>query len=325
MKKLFHIFLLIAFFSCSEQNKEIETPSKKQQTTENHILKSTSLIILGTIQDAGSPQIGCKKECCIDLFKNPDHNRKVVSLGLIDSEENKSYLFEATPDIVTQSKNLKKLSNSKNELPDGIFITHAHVGHYTGLMHLGKEAINADTVPIFVMPKMKVFLQENGPWNQLVDDKNILLKGINDAFQIKLTPNITVSPFLAPHRDEYSETVGYKITGSNKSALFIPDIDKWEKWDKNIIEEIAKADYAFIDGTFYDNNELENRDMAEIPHPFIIESMKKFEKLPLSEKNKIYFIHFNHTNPVINPDSKEAKTVIQNGYNIAQINQIIEL
>ena len=106
--------------------------------------KSTSLIVLGTIQDAGSPHIGCKKECCKDLFSNPDKNRQVVALGLVDNNYSKKYLFEATPDISRQMKTLLKDDiQNKNEMVDAIFLTHAHIGHYTGLMYLGKEAANA--------------------------------------------------------------------------------------------------------------------------------------------------------------------------------------
>ena len=84
-------------------------------------------------------------------------------------------------------------------------------------------------------------------------------------------------------------------------------------------------DYAFIDGTFYDAAEINNRDISTIPHPFIIESMNRFKDLPVAEKKKIYFIHFNHTNPVLNKKSKQYMQVIQNGFNIARIGDIIKL
>ena len=287
---------------------------------------ATTLIILGTIQDAGSPQIGCTKDCCKNLFTHPDKGRMVVSLGLIDADNNKKYIFEATPDFTQQAKLLKIFSafNTK-ESPDGIFTTHAHIGHYTGLMYLGKEAMNADSIPVYAMPRMKNFLAQNGPWSQLVKNKNIALQELSNKKEIQLTNSLKVIPFTVPHRDEFSETIGYTIIGPNKKALFIPDIDKWEKWDTNIIDAIAKVDYAFIDGTFYDGAEINNRDISTIPHPFIIESMKLFNHLSTKEKKKIYFIHFNHTNPVINKKSKQYRQVIQSGFNIAGINTVFPL
>ncbi|MFZ1306524.1 MAG: MBL fold metallo-hydrolase [Ferruginibacter sp.] len=286
----------------------------------------TSLIVLGTIQDAGSPQVGCTKDCCKKIFLQPDKDRMVVSLGLIEAAKHKKYIFEATPGFTQQAKLLKRFSafNTK-ETPDGIFITHAHIGHYTGLMYLGKEAMNADSIPVYAMPRLKNFLEQNGPWSQLVKNKNIVLQELNDQTEIRLTNKLKVIPFTVPHRDEFSETVGYTIIGPNKKALFIPDIDKWQKWNTNIIDAIANVDYAFIDGTFYDAAEINNRDISTIPHPFIIESMALFKDLSAVEKKKIYFIHFNHTNPVINKKSNQYRQVVQNGFNVAAVNMVFPL
>jgi pyrroloquinoline quinone biosynthesis protein B len=288
--------------------------------------QGTYLIVLGTVQDGGSPHIACLKACCTDLFKNPDPGRRVVSLGLIDMKVGKKYLFEATPDMTTQIKALKEFSlDGSSETPDGIFLTHAHIGHYTGLMYLGTEAMNADKVAVYAMPRMSSFLETNGPWSQLVANRNIVLNKIEDQKEVVLTGQLKVRPLKVPHRDEYSETAGYVISGPNKSALFIPDIDKWEKWKLDIIAEIKKVDYAFLDATFFDEKEINNRDISEIPHPFIIESMKKFEMITPEEKNKIIFIHFNHTNPVLRSESEASKTVLKNGFRIARIDDVFEL
>jgi pyrroloquinoline quinone biosynthesis protein B len=192
-------------------------------------------------------------------------------------------------------------------------------------MYLGKEAINSNNVPVYVMPRMKKFLETNGPWSQLVTQHNILLKPLEDGQTVTLSSNFKITPYLVPHRDEYSETVGYLIECNSKKILFIPDINKWNLWKKSIVAEIAKVDYAFIDGTFYDGNEIASRNIAEIPHPFIIESMALFKNMPAADKNKVYFIHFNHTNPVINPNSKQAKTVVRNGFHIAKFGQVVRL
>jgi pyrroloquinoline quinone biosynthesis protein B len=320
MKTPLIIIAILIFFGCNNHSSPtIETIISTPELSE------TFLVVLGTIQDAGSPHIACEKKCCSNLFEKADPLRKVVSLGIIDSQNDKTYLFEATPDITSQAKMLKKLAGSSKELPDGIFITHAHIGHYTGLIYLGKEATNASQVPVYTMPRLKNYLEENGPWSQLVHTQNILLHSLENETKINLTSNLKVTPFIVPHRDEYSETVGYKIEGPNKSVLFIPDIDKWEKWDTSIIEAVSKVDYAFIDATFYDGDEINTRDISQIPHPFIIESMAIFKNLSSQEKKKIHFIHFNHTNPVINPKSKAYKYVLENGFNIAKINSSFSL
>jgi pyrroloquinoline quinone biosynthesis protein B len=173
------------------------------------------------------------------------------------------------------------------------------------------------------MPKMKTFLKENGPWSQLVELENISLQKLKSDSTINLNKNIKVKPFLVPHRDEFSETVGYEITINEKTLLFIPDIDKWEKWDRDIVEIIKQTDYAFLDATFYKNGELK-RDMSEIPHPFVEEGMELFSNLSETDKQKIHFIHCNHTNPLLQEGSNAQKEVIEKGFNLAKEGQSIK-
>ncbi|MBL4658282.1 MAG: MBL fold metallo-hydrolase [Flavobacteriales bacterium] len=285
-----------------------------------------SIVVLGTIQDAGSPQIMCQKKCCENLYTTPDPSRQVVSLGIIDREMGMTWMLEATPDFTTQATTLSIHSGNENDqLPDGIFLTHAHMGHYTGLMYLGKEAMNASRVPVYAMPKMRSFLENNGPWSQLVADSNIVIQELKDEVRVELSENVKVTPFTVPHRDEFSETVGYKIEGPSKSALFIPDIDKWSKWSKSIADEIRAVDFAFLDATFYDGEELGNRNMSDIPHPFVVETMKHLKELSPEDKSKIYFIHFNHTNPIIDNQSPEYTKVKKSGFKIAKPGQMVQL
>tara|TARA_B100001287_G_scaffold275768_1_gene284352 strand:- start:1330 stop:2274 length:945 start_codon:yes stop_codon:yes gene_type:complete len=290
----------------------------------NENKKGIELVVLGTIQDAGSPQIGCEKKCCKELLAQGVSKRMVVALGAVDHDTKQQYLFEATPDLPFQLHHLQQVSNH-SELPNGIFITHAHIGHYTGLMHLGKEAMNSKGVKVYTMKGMRKFLTQNGPWSQLISNSNIKLISLEASKEIILNKSLSVTPFLVPHRDEYSETVGFKIKGKDKIALFIPDIDKWNKWEESIIEEIKKVDYAFIDGTFYSGEEIGHRNIAEIPHPFIEESISLFGELSLQERNKIYFIHYNHTNPVLDIENNACKKIEDKGYNLARKNDRFQL
>lgn len=199
----------------------------------------------------------------------------------------------------------------------GIFLSHAHIGHYTGLMFFGREAQGAKAIPVYSMPKMQAFLKNNGPWNQLVNLKNIQLYELTHQNPAKVSANIEITPILVPHRDEYSETAGFYIKTSNKRLLFIPDIDKWQKWSHDIRQWVKKVDYAFLDATFYANEELPNRDMSEVPHPFVVESMAILKDLNQNDKAKVHFIHFNHTNPLLNVKSNAFSVVQKAGFNIA--------
>jgi pyrroloquinoline quinone biosynthesis protein B len=283
-------------------------------------------VVLGTVQDAGSPHIGCAKACCKDLFDSPDPTRKVVSLGLVDPKSGRTFLFEATPDMPEQMSHLNQMVGRENNLmPDGIFLTHAHIGHYTGLMYFGREANSAKAVPVYAMPQMVDFLSTNGPWSQLVSFNNIALKPIKADSAISLSDEIQVTALLVPHRDEYSETIGFIINGPTKSLLFIPDIDKWQKWERDIKQLISEVDYALIDATFYSGEEINNRDISEIPHPFIIESMELFADMDSVDKAKVHFIHLNHTNPALDSASQATKQIRNNGFHLAHYGQVLPL
>ena len=65
--------------------------------------------------------------------------------------------------------------------------------------------------------------------------------------------------------------------------------------------------------------------MREVPHPFVSESIQLFSSLPSTEKSKVVFIHFNHTNPLLKKESAEKKNVKQDGFDVAAEGMLIEL
>ncbi len=283
---------------------------------------SAYLTILGIAQDGGYPQAGCQEEHCQRHWRGEEAKRHVVSLGLTDQASGQNWLFEATPDFTAQLHQLQQASGTTNL--SGIFLTHAHMGHYAGLLQLGREAMGAKGMPVYVMPRMKEFLEKNAPWSQLVTLGNIKLITMEQDKSIQLTPTLRVTPLLVPHRDEFSETVGFRVETSEKSLLFIPDIDKWPLWEKDIRAEVARVDVALLDATFYQEGELPNRNMSEIPHPFVAETMALFSLLPAAKKRKIKFIHFNHTNPLL-LEGPEREAVKKLGFQVATEGERIEL
>lgn len=282
------------------------------------------LAVLGVAQDGGYPHAGCRRDCCRRVWSGRQAERYPACLAIADRRSRQVWMFEATPAYPLQWERLtEKTGWTDKNVPDGIFLTHAHIGHYTGLMYLGREALGARAVPVYALPRMKNFLDTNGPWSQLVALKNITIHPMLPDSAVAPAPGIRVTPFIVPHRDEFSETAGYRIEAAGKRILFIPDIDKWEKWDRDIVREIRAVDIAYLDATFYKNGELQ-RDMREIPHPFVEESMRLFDNLPPGEKAKVHFIHFNHTNPLLwNP--AEVKAVESRGFRIAREGDLVNL
>lgn len=257
------------------------------------------LVVLGIAQDAGIPQLGCDQDLCKSIREGRRKPERVASLGLVNRASGLSYLFDATPDMVSQ---LGTLNGGKP--PNAVLLTHGHIGHYTGLMYFGRESIDAKSVPVYGTQRMVRYLTDNGPWSQLVTRKNIDLRQLTPDAPVALEGGIRVTPFLVPHRDEFTDTVGYLIERAGHRAVFIPDIDQWSKWDRSIRHLVDSVDFAFLDGTFASANELPGRSISEVPHPL----MPATRTLLAGTRAQVWFIHINHTNREI-----DARDVARDG------------
>ena len=279
------------------------------------------LLVLGVAQDAGLPQIGVSDD---PAWVDPGQRRLATSLALIDRRSGARYLFDATPDIREQMHRLDRHTGDlrRGLRLNGVFLTHAHIGHYAGLMMLGREAAATRGVPVYAMPRMRDFLRTNGPWSQLVALNNVRLTELDDRRAVDLAPGLTVTPVRVPHRDEYSETVGFLVRGSKASALYLPDIDDWDSWRSEFGVEAAdlirSVDAAYIDATFYDDGELPPALIASIPHPRIVQSMARFGGFSAEDRARVRFIHLNHTNPAIRQGSVQAEEIERRGFRLAR-------
>lgn len=269
--------------------------------------------VLGVAQDGGHPQAGCVRPCCRGL--SPAEGHLPSSIAVVDPESHERWLLDATPAFPEQLSRLERVAPRADGRPvlDGVLLTHAHMGHYTGLMWLGREGIGAHDVPLYLMPRLAEFLSENGPWSQLVALGNVRLV---PGAEVRLNARLSASALVVPHRDEFSETVAWRIQGPTRAVLYLPDIDSWEQWALPLEEVLRTVDAAWIDGTFWDDGEL-GRDMREVPHPRIAATLARLATLPATERAKVRFTHLNHTNPVLDPSSPEAREVIAAGCHVA--------
>jgi pyrroloquinoline quinone biosynthesis protein B len=238
--------------------------------------------VLGTAQDGGLPQIGCYCKNCLRARENTRYSRLISSLALLDLQEKKYFLLDATPDIRPQSgmilDRLKVEKRGKKNAPHAVLLTHAHIGHYTGLMFYGYEAMSTQRLPVLCTSRMKRFLSENGPWSQLVRLKNIFLHTLLPGKEFSLTPRISLTPFL---------------------------------------EETERVDVALLDGTFYSSEELPGRDISKIGHPTIKTSLKTLGSVAKKGKTQIYFTHLNHTNLALDPEGDARKEITDRGFRLA--------
>jgi len=304
-----HLLILFGLTACASP-----PPSAAQDS-------APYALVLGTAQDGGLPQIACDGPQCHAARANPDLGRLVASLLVVDPASGKRWLIDATPDLPAQVELAREHGAPRGAgrpaLFDGIFVTHAHTGHYGGLLHLGREAYGGAPVPVHGPARLTTFLENNGPWELSVKLGHLAPTTLAPGVPFALTDELTITALLVPHRDEYSETYAYVVRGPERALVYLPDIDKWERWEQSIEAVIADVDVALLDGTFHADGEIPGRAMADIPHPFLAESIARFAALPESERQKIRFTHLNHTNPASNPRSAAAAAVRAAGMAIA--------
>jgi len=291
------------------------------------------VLVLGTAQDAGIPHLGGTAAPDLAARRDPAHRRLVTSLLVVDPRSGRRWLVDASPDLALQLERAESVAplrppaagERRAPIVDGIFLTHAHVGHYLGLAQLGREIYAASALPVWGSARMVDFLSKNGPWEQLVRLGQIEPRTLAPGTPVALAPNLTVTALVVPHRDEYTDTLAFEIRGPRRALLYLPDIDKWGQWPTPIESVLARVDVGLLDATFYSADELPGRSMAEVPHPLVVESIARFAKLPESERRKVVFTHLNHSNPAALPDTPERRALEAAGHRVAAEMERIDL
>jgi pyrroloquinoline quinone biosynthesis protein B len=300
---LSHLFVIFGVFLQSSSANQGEASPQEELLS-----PSFEVVVLGRAQDGGLPHVGCERPCCAEA-RLSGRRELPASLGIIDRGTGKLLLIEATPAIDEQIAMLHKLAGvqGRGRMPvDGVLLTHAHVGHYLGLAHFGREVASTDSVPVHVSPRFAEYLRSNGPWSQLVELEQIVLKPFEPGVRFEILPGLWIEPVPVPHRDEFSDTMAYRIHGPRKTVLFVPDIDRWDapSVGPEFIESLFDGvDVAYVDATFYDGREIPGRNLLMIPHPAMIDSMELFAEHVKRKPGSIRFIHLNHTNPALHNPS----------------------
>jgi len=278
---------------------------------------SPIIYILGIAQDAGCPSALCQKTCCKNIPLTSCFYATSFALIIPKGSENEVILFDCTPDFKYQMMKLQSIINFSKI--SAVFLTHAHIGHCLGLINFGREVLNTNNLDVYCFERMNDFLTKNGHYSQLVKLNNIKLNPLFEEKPVKIDENVQITPFLVKHRGEFSETCGFRITGPKKSVIYLPDIDDLKEQNVDFKLIIKNNDMIFLDGTFFNEKEIGAcRNVKEIPHPFVEDSMKFFENFEVAERNKINFIHFNHTNGCLKENTEERKQVLEKGYQIAK-------
>lgn len=301
------------------------------------------VLVLGTAQDGGLPHVLCEAEACRAARADPAHARRVTSLMLCDPRSGSRWLFDCTPDVEAQLARAaghppqRRPSEPRPPPCEGLFLTHAHMGHYAGLLQFGTEAAAVKGLNVWATPRLAGFLSGNDPYRRMVDEGRLCLRELVPGSPVELAPGLSVAPFLVPHRDEFSDTVGFLIRGPRRALAYLPDIDKWERWDEwsdptspwpagaRVEALIEACDVALLDGCFFDAGELPGRSMADVSHPCVRESLERFSRLRPALRARVHFTHLNHTNPAARRGSAARAEVERAGHRVLDEGQRFEL
>ena len=289
-------------------------------------------VVLGTAQDAGVPQVNCFSDNCNAVRNGERPAPRVSSVGVVDPVAGRRFIFDATPDFAAQAGELlthptgsppASGSIALEEHLHGIFLTHGHMGHYTGLIHVGREAAAARELPLYVSRPMAAHLGANEPWAFLVRNQHVRLIELEPGVRITLTDSLSVTPFEVVHRQELTDTLGFLIHGPERTLMFVPDADVWEGWVVSFESLFDRSDVALIDGSFFSYDELGHRPQGDVPHPPVITSIELLDER--RGDREVWFIHLNNTNPLWDPDSVENQVVRDAGFGVALQGQIFDL
>ena len=272
------------------------------------------ILLLGAAQDAGRPQSGCSCDNCVTAREDQRQVEHPSSIAVIHHGERCFWIVDATPAFPVQLEMTKEAA--KGYQFRGLFITHAHIGHYTGLMFLGREVMSTREMPVYVSASVGRFLSGNAPWSQLIEQRNIVLHTIEDEQPVQIAPEISITGYFVPHRDEFADTFSFVIRGEKRSLFYCPDIDRWEQWRYDLRTFLSDIDIALLDGTFYSGDELPKDRISKVPHPTVTSSCEKLEGI----RGKVTFIHMNHTNPLYR-DGKEKAGLLELGFDVGRCGQ----
>lgn len=318
---------LLLLSGCAGEPNAPTSPATSVASTDDGV---PYLFVLGTAQDGGLPHAACSCPHCDAARLDATRARAVSSLALVLPALDRILLFDATPDIRLQLDRVAELrirpaGRVDRDPIDGIFLTHAHLGHYTGLGFFGKEAIHSRRLPIHCSPAMAEFLRGHSPWNLLVEQENIDPTPFEFGRPVPVGGGVSVTAFAVPHRDEIADTAAFVIRGPRRTVLFVPDTDGWREWLPSLEERLAEVDVALLDGTFHSLDELPGRDLNSIAHPLVENTANRLEPRLQADDLEIWFTHLNHSNPLNDPASPERQELVGRGFGVLADGQRIPL
>lgn len=237
-------------------------------------------------------------------------------------------VINASPDIRDQFARFSGLHPrpGTRELPlDTVVLTNADLDHTLGLLILRESLpyriVSTPWVRAAILDHNAAWRLMEPAWGSAKPGEVFLLDAAGDLEARFFAVPGKVPGYLGSLATNRSDTtVGLRITDRKTSkrlvyAAGIRDIDH------ETLSELEAADCRFVDGTFYTAKELlamrpdapDAHAMGHLPVGGEDGSLARLRSLP----GRSIYIHLNNTNPMIDADSAETRSVLEAGLEIA--------
>jgi pyrroloquinoline quinone biosynthesis protein B len=301
------------------------------------------LKILGSAAGGGFPQWNCVCRNCAGLRAGTLRARPRTQTQIAFSPDDRVwFLVGGSPDLRTQLIPVAELaprSDAPGQMPiGGVFLPSADVDAAMGLLHLREfqsffvfataavqRALRSENRLFRVLERADPPVQ----W-QVLSSKGRLGCHLSESPGESPTFVCNTIPLGGEFPDYVSDefrrnaspddaTVGFLFELGGKKVFIAPSLAghnaEWQKL-------IASADISLIDGTFWSNDELRRtgrtpKTAREIGHIPLSGNDGLLAQFPADARGRKILIHVNNTNPILDEDSPEHRSVLEAGFEIA--------
>lgn len=292
--------------------------------------------VLGSAAGGGFPQWNCNCRNCDGVRKGSIRARSRTQSSIALSADNVSWiLFNASPDLLAQYQGFPELQPGRairDTAVRSIVLMDAQIDHTTGLLMLREgrpleiySTVTARDDLSTGNPLFKVLEHYCGVhWHRLPTEAGNKFSVLGaEELSFTAVPLKSKAPPYSPHRDHPREgdNIGMRITDprSGKVLFYAPGLGEIEPHLQPFLEE---ADCLLVDGTFWIDDEMirlgistkHARDIGHLPQSGNGGMLAVLA--PLKAARKI-LIHVNNTNPILDEDSAERRTLESSGIEVA--------
>ena len=286
--------------------------------------------VLGSAAGGGVPQWNCACANCRAARDKPQLRRLQASLA-VSADGKRWLLANATPDVSHQIDSYEVLAPATGRHSNvcAVILTDANVDHAFGLLELRQaeklciySTQTARDVLLAGCSAFGAFTKPPHSW-QVITDSPVHLHDAS-KLPIGLSARALDVGGLTPQYDGAREKAGASsailVNDGTRKLLYAPTIGAVTE---GMRRELAIADAAFLDGTFFTDHELS-------AHAFGRRTARQMGHLPISGEGGIlpsviglggrhrYFTHINNTNPVLDASSQATRAVHDAGWQLAE-------